>query len=87
MSESMQEAVDGFERERDGLRGYVDSGLFAQWARAHFSRQDIADLITAANEQRQLAIASPKLADQANALATRLSDLAERIAAILEEGA
>jgi hypothetical protein len=66
----MREAVERFERDRAAHR---------------FRREDVLDLITAANDQRQLAIISPKLADQANALATRLSDLAERIAEVLPE--
>lgn len=49
-----------------------------------FRRADVLDLITAANDARQLAIAAPKLAEQANAQATRLSDLAERIAMLIE---
>lgn len=101
MSESLREAVEGFERDR---RIYTPEETRAIWEKAakvlrehevreneiarivrRFRRQDVHDCLTAANDERQAAIASPKLAEQANALATRLNDLAERIADLLEE--
>lgn len=48
-----------------------------------FTRGDVIDLATAVNDARQLAIAAPQLREQSNALAARLSNLAERIAALL----
>jgi hypothetical protein len=80
-------ALDAAQRFRDQVDA-LGRGISVDIpTRSRFRRADVHDCITAANEQRQLAIASPKLAEQANALATRLSDLAERIQMLLEEGA
>jgi hypothetical protein len=49
----------------------------------YFRRDDVLDLATAANDARQLAIAAPDLAEEANARAARCDDLAVRIAALL----
>jgi hypothetical protein len=58
----------------------------AKASRSRFRRADVLDLVTAANDERATAIAAPKLAESCKGLAARLSDLAERIAALLEEG-
>jgi len=105
MSESMTEAVEGFEKDLEAFRalrgvpeidwaklnddiiaGFAAIGrrMFIQQGIAvrYFSRDDVADVITAANDARQLAIQSPRVADQENARADRLTNLAERLAAL-----
>jgi hypothetical protein len=83
--ESMREAIEGFERDRVAAR---EKGLqFPHYSVpfGYFTRADVMDLFSAFQEQRQLAIHAPNLAESAEALAKRLKNLAERISLLVPE--
>jgi hypothetical protein len=91
----LQRAIDTINRfGRDGGDGLeAEPGFEMSDARAialgnashTFTRADVLDLATAANDARQLAILTPLLAEEATARAARYDDLAARIAALVAQ--